>query len=276
MRVGTGPLGSGALRGNSRPDRQVSRALAVPSSGPGARPCPSRPAPPRPSPVTVRPVCLELPPSPLAAPGALCRRVPERSGARTSRRSFFTQLLETSTALGPHSLLAGTPGSRGSGSSTPRPGAGRAWTLGRGRSRGSGTMNGHGVGRAPGYSLNGAGEFYCEAVEGAQNPGGLLLSPAAFINPAQYASVLEGRFKQLQGGLRGWGGGLREEGSGGGGHGWSRPERGPPRRERLGAWERSRSQAPGVGGASSVTQTVCVGRQSAGGIITSGREIRGR
>lgn len=37
-------------------------------------------------------------------------------------------------------------------------------------------MNGHGVGRAPGYGLNGAGEFYCEAVEGAQNPGGLLLS----------------------------------------------------------------------------------------------------
>lgn len=156
--------------------------------------------------------CLRL----LAAPGVLCRRVPQRSGAQTFRRSFFTQLLETSSALGPHGLLAGTPGSRGSGPSAPRPGAGRAWTLGRGRSRGSGTMNGHGVGRAPGYGLNGAGEFYCEAVEGAQNPGGLLLSPAAFINSAQYASVLEGRFKQLQGGLRGWGGGLREEGSGDG------------------------------------------------------------
>lgn len=139
-------------------------------------------------------------------------------------------------------------------------------------------MNGHGVGRAPGYGLNGAGEFYCEAMEGAQNPGGFLLSPAAFINPAQYASVLEGRFKQLQGGLRGWGGGgggLREGGSGGEGDGWSRAEVGAPRRERLGAWERSRSQAPGVGEASSVTQTVCVGRQSVGGIITSGREIRG-
>lgn len=64
-------------------------------------------------------------------------------------------------------------------------------------------MNGNGVSRVHGHSLNGAGEFYYEAVEGAQNPGGLLLSPAAFINPAQYASVLDGRFKQLQGELRG-------------------------------------------------------------------------
>ncbi|KAM6157995.1 spectrin beta chain, non-erythrocytic 2 [Rhynchocyon petersi] len=59
-------------------------------------------------------------------------------------------------------------------------------------------MNGNGVARAHGHGLNGAEEFYYEALEGAQNPGGLLLSPAAFINPAQYASVLEGRFKQLQ------------------------------------------------------------------------------
>uniref|UniRef100_A0ABI8ASJ2 Spectrin beta chain n=1 Tax=Felis catus TaxID=9685 RepID=A0ABI8ASJ2_FELCA len=59
-------------------------------------------------------------------------------------------------------------------------------------------MNGNGVSRAHGPGLNGAGDFYYEAVEGAQSPGGLLLSPAAFINPAQYASVLEGRFKQLQ------------------------------------------------------------------------------
>ncbi|XP_009006782.3 spectrin beta chain, non-erythrocytic 2 isoform X1 [Callithrix jacchus] len=59
-------------------------------------------------------------------------------------------------------------------------------------------MNGNGVSRVHGNGLHGAGEFYYEAVEGAQNPGGLLLSPAAFINPAQYASVLEGRFKQLQ------------------------------------------------------------------------------
>ncbi|XP_053780527.1 spectrin beta chain, non-erythrocytic 2 isoform X1 [Desmodus rotundus] len=59
-------------------------------------------------------------------------------------------------------------------------------------------MNGNGVGRVHGSGLNGADEFYYEAVEGSQNPGGLLLSPAAFINPAQYASVLEGRFKQLQ------------------------------------------------------------------------------
>ncbi|XP_059565928.1 spectrin beta chain, non-erythrocytic 2 isoform X2 [Myotis daubentonii] len=59
-------------------------------------------------------------------------------------------------------------------------------------------MNGNGVSRVHGHSLNGAGEFYYEAVEGSQNPRGLLLSPAAFINPAQYASVLEGRFKQLQ------------------------------------------------------------------------------
>lgn len=60
-------------------------------------------------------------------------------------------------------------------------------------------MSGNGVGRVHGNGLNGASEFYYEAVEGSQNPGGLLLSPAAFINPAQYASVLEGRFKQLQG-----------------------------------------------------------------------------
>lgn len=60
-------------------------------------------------------------------------------------------------------------------------------------------MNGNGVGRVPGAGLNGADDLYYEAVEGSQNPGGLLLSPAAFINPAQYASVLDGRFKQLQG-----------------------------------------------------------------------------
>ncbi|XP_069866037.1 spectrin beta chain, non-erythrocytic 2 isoform X1 [Dipodomys merriami] len=59
-------------------------------------------------------------------------------------------------------------------------------------------MSANGVSRVHGNGLNGAEEFYYEAVEGAQNPGGLLLSPAAFINPAQYASVLEGRFKQLQ------------------------------------------------------------------------------
>lgn len=59
-------------------------------------------------------------------------------------------------------------------------------------------MNGNGVSRVHGHSLNGTGEFYYEAVEGSQNPRGLVLSPAAFINPAQYASVLEGRFKQLQ------------------------------------------------------------------------------
>lgn len=64
-------------------------------------------------------------------------------------------------------------------------------------------MNGNGVNRVHGNGLHEAGEFYYEAVEGAQNPGGLLLSPAAFINPAQYASVLEGRFKQLQGEARG-------------------------------------------------------------------------
>lgn len=60
-------------------------------------------------------------------------------------------------------------------------------------------MSTNGVGRVHGNGLNGAGEVYYEAVEGSQNPGGVLLSPAAFINPAQYASVLEGRFKQLQG-----------------------------------------------------------------------------
>lgn len=75
-------------------------------------------------------------------------------------------------------------------------------------------MNGNGVSRLHGHGLNGAGEFYYEAVEGSQNPGGLLLSPAAFINPAQYASVLEGRFKQLQGELRGHGG-SRQRGPGG-------------------------------------------------------------
>lgn len=60
-------------------------------------------------------------------------------------------------------------------------------------------MSANGVGRVHGNGLNGADEFYYEAVEGSQNPGGVLLSPAAFINPALYASVLEGRFKQLQG-----------------------------------------------------------------------------
>lgn len=63
-------------------------------------------------------------------------------------------------------------------------------------------MHGSGVSRVPGHGLNGASEFYYDAVEGAHNPGGLPLSPAAFIDPAQYASVLEGRFKQLQGELR--------------------------------------------------------------------------
>lgn len=62
-------------------------------------------------------------------------------------------------------------------------------------------MNGNAVSRVQGHGLNGASEFYYEAVEGSHNPGGFLLSPAAFINPAQYASVLEGRFKQLQGEL---------------------------------------------------------------------------
>lgn len=82
-------------------------------------------------------------------------------------------------------------------------------------------MNGNGVSRVYGHGLNGAGEFYYEAVEGSQNPGGLLLSPAAFINPAQYASVLEGRFKQLQGELLG--------------------QRGVERGD-LGAWESSQSK----------------------------------
>ena len=73
-------------------------------------------------------------------------------------------------------------------------------------------MNGNGVGRVHGSGLNGADEFYYEAVEGSQNPGGLLLSPAAFINSAQYASVLEGRFKQLQGELLGQRGAERGDG----------------------------------------------------------------
>ncbi|XP_076971715.1 spectrin beta chain, non-erythrocytic 2 isoform X1 [Tamandua tetradactyla] len=59
-------------------------------------------------------------------------------------------------------------------------------------------MNGEGLSRAHGNGLNGAGEFYYEAGDRSQHPGGLLLSPAAFVNPAQYANVLEGRFKQLQ------------------------------------------------------------------------------
>ena len=126
-------------------------------------------------------------------------------------------------------------------------------------------MNGHEVSRAHGHGLNGAGEFYYEAVEESQNPGGLPLSPAAFISPAQRASVLEGRFKQLQGGLRGASGGEpRGEGV--------------PRSEAPGvggAWERSRSQEPGVGGSIFCDSDVCVGRQSAGGVITSGRKTRG-
>lgn len=60
-------------------------------------------------------------------------------------------------------------------------------------------MNGGAPSGAPRAGLDGPGELHYEALEGAQHPAGLLLSPAAFINPAQYASVLEGRFKQLQG-----------------------------------------------------------------------------
>lgn len=105
--------------------------------------------------------------------------------------------------------------------------------------------------RGPGHSLNGAGELYYEAVEGSQNPGGLLLSPAAFINPAQYASVLDGRFKQLQGerraGERGGGGPGRGEGSQRGERGWQA------------------GCASGVG----------AGSRCARGVITSGQEIRG-
>ncbi|XP_074087069.1 spectrin beta chain, non-erythrocytic 2 isoform X1 [Macrotis lagotis] len=56
-------------------------------------------------------------------------------------------------------------------------------------------MNGNGL---LGNGLHGPGELPEEAVEGVRRPGSPLLSPAAFINPAQYASVLEGRFKQLQ------------------------------------------------------------------------------
>ncbi|KAM8970702.1 spectrin beta chain, non-erythrocytic 2 isoform 1-T1 [Sarcophilus harrisii] len=54
-------------------------------------------------------------------------------------------------------------------------------------------MNGNGL---VGNGLGEPGELHLE--EGARRPGSPLLSPAAFINPAQYASVLEGRFKQLQ------------------------------------------------------------------------------
>lgn len=79
-------------------------------------------------------------------------------------------------------------------------------------------MSSNGVGRMHGNGLNGAAEFYYEAVEGSQNPGGVLLSPAAFINPALYASVLEGRFKQLQGEFLPWAKGTllcqREPGTG--------------------------------------------------------------
>lgn len=111
-------------------------------------------------------------------------------------------------------------------------------------------MNGNGVSRVHGHSLNGAGEFYYEAVEGSQNPGGLLLSPAAYINPAQYASVLEGRFKQLQGEL----------------HGQRGAERGPGG---VGEEPKPRTQS----GTLAVTQAF--GRQCARGIITSGQKIHG-
>lgn len=115
-------------------------------------------------------------------------------------------------------------------------------------------MNGNGVSRGPGHGLNGADELYYETVEGSQSPGGLLLSPAAFINPAQYSSVLEGRFKQLQGGL-------------------GRAARGPPRRAGPGTWERSRSREHG--GGHICDSDVCAGRRCARGIITSGQKIRG-
>ncbi|XP_053417070.1 spectrin beta chain, non-erythrocytic 2 isoform X2 [Nycticebus coucang] len=59
-------------------------------------------------------------------------------------------------------------------------------------------MNGDAVGRAHGNGSHAAGDFHYEAVEGSLSPGGLLLSPAAYVNSSQYSSVLEGRFKQLQ------------------------------------------------------------------------------
>lgn len=54
------------------------------------------------------------------------------------------------------------------------------------------------------------------------------------------------------------------------------PGEGAPAERAAGGVGGGAEPGPRGGGASSVTQTVCVGRQSAGGIITSGREIRGR
>lgn len=263
-------------RGNSGPDRQVSRALAVPSSGPGAQPCPSRPAPPRPSPVTVRPVCLELPPSPRRTRCAL------PTGAAALGGSDLPPLLFHPTPRNFQRPRATRPASR-----DPRLAGER--TLGapprRGQSMDSGpreierqrhhewARGGQGARVRPERGrrvlLRGGG--------GGSEPWG---APALARCLHQLGSVRQRAGGTLQAASR-WAPGVgwwAPRGGLGGreGDGWSSRETGPPRRERLGAWEGSRSQAPGVGGASSVTQTVCVGRQSAGGIITSGREIRGR
>lgn len=106
---GPGALGTGALRGNSGPDRCLEGA-GVPPPARGLCPAPAgrlraSAPPPSLSDLFVRAACL------LAAPGVLCRRVPQRSGACDLPPLLFHQLLETSTP-GHRPARAGTPGSR--------------------------------------------------------------------------------------------------------------------------------------------------------------------
>lgn len=132
-------------------------------------------------------------------------------------------------------------------------------------------MNGHGVGRAPGYGLNGAGSLLREAVRGPENPR---LVPARCLHqPAQYASVLEGRFKQLKGGP-GWVVGLGEEGSGTEGDGWSRLRGGPGERAGWGRGSGAGARPPGWGSIFCDSDGLCW-ETKCRGIIISGREIRG-
>lgn len=192
--------GSSPVSGNLGPDGQVSGAGSslLRPRGPGPAQPGSASRASRPSPATVRPVCQELLVCPRHA------RCAPLSGLRSSDiPQLLSPLLETpSIPEFPHQgrQPLGTP-SAGSRRQTlaSLPGAGEHGLWAAGCVGAAGSMSGNAVGRVHGNGLNGAEELYYEAVEGSQNPGGLLLSPAAFINPAQYASVLEGRFKQLQG-----------------------------------------------------------------------------
>lgn len=134
--LGDGALGTGALRRQLRePDQaEVSRALAVPSSGQGPSPAqPAGSAPPLPRHC---PTCLSG-----AAPSPR-HQVCSADGATGARGSDLPPLLFHPTPRNFHRpratrLLAGTPGSRGSGPSAPRP-ARAGMDSGPRRSEGSG------------------------------------------------------------------------------------------------------------------------------------------